>query len=133
MTQPKNKRQLLKDLPLKDRERVMAPALETDGLMLGESRDAVIEDYRKSIPDSVDWHVMTDEDKPEVITSRKARGYEVCKKGQKVVRFKGDIAFRLKKDIYEARQLRKALESTDQGVEKMVQEGDPDVTEGEED
>jgi len=133
MTQPKNKRQLLKDLPLKDRERVMAPALETDGLMLGESRDAVIEDYRKSIPDSADWHVMTDEDKPEVITSRKARGYEVCKKGQKVVRFKGDIAFRLKKDIYEARQLRKALESTDQGVEKMVQEGDPDVTEGEED
>jgi len=108
----------------------MAPAMETDGLMLGESRDAIIEDYRKTIQDAADWHVMTDEDNPEVITSRKARGYEVCKKGNKVVRFKGDIAFRIKKDIYEARQLRKALDSSDKTVESMMD--DPDAPESEE-
>jgi len=122
MTEPKNKRVLLKDLPLKDRKRAIAPALETDGLMLGESREAIIADYRASIPDSDEWHVMTDDDKPEVITSRKARGYEVCKKGTKIVRFKTDVAFRIKKDVYDARQLRKALSSEDKHIEEMMED-----------
>jgi len=122
MTEPKNKRVLLKDLPLKDRKRAIAPALETDGLMLGESREAIIADYCASIPDSDEWHVMTDDDKPEVITSRKARGYEVCKKGTKIVRFKTDVAFRIKKDVYDARQLRKALSSEDKHIEEMMED-----------
>ena len=125
------KRKLLKDLPLKERERVLAPALEADGLMLGESLALVIQDYRKSIPDSADWHVMTDENKPEVINSRKARGYELCKKGAKHVTFKGDIAFRIKKDIYDARQLRKAVDSTDIKLETEMEETDAIATFGE--
>ncbi len=127
MVQPKRRRTLLKDLPLKERERKLIELSEAKALDVGQTSDVIIENYLQSLEDRDKWHVMWDENRPEVAISRRSLDYELCKIKNKPVAFKTDLLWRLPENVYRLRLESAAAASIDKEIEdKDRAKVDPD-------
>jgi len=125
--------ELLKNLPLEEQKRRIAPVLDLPDVEGGEQSQSIIDAYRQTPPpeERDKWHVTWDEDNDEASIVKEQHGYQRCyfkgegNKRGKAVRNKTDIAWRLPKDEYDRRIMHRGLAASNAELDKLVTTGEP--------
>ena len=132
----KQKRELLKNLDLDERERRLMPLrVHGSGLVAGVSSKQVIDEYLETLPaDERDsWHLGWFDDKKDVALMLKHQGYEPCKSGKGLahVHFMTDVLWRIPKELYDNSMLKQELSSRNESLENDIAETDKTAKYGE--